>query len=139
MRFRSRNHEIDVQRRRSSDAKRPIQTFADTSKAPLAAAPADKRTLIFTAVEQQLAHDNKRPWSLSQKLNDAPYRYTRDTLWAALNRISATLDAGSPRLNFPTEDEYSGEGGFSSFVYTSLSGTVSNLINAIMGASRWPK
>lgn len=116
-----------------------MQTFAETSKTALVSGPADKRTLIFIAVEQQLAHDNKRPWSLSQKLNETPYRYTRDTLWAALNRISATLEAGSPRLDFPTEDKFIGKGEFSGFVYTCLSGTVSGLINAMMGASRWPK
>lgn len=124
MGFRNRNYELQALQRGG------LQLLASPS--------ADKRTLVFLAVQQQLEHDNKRPFSLSQKLNDAPYRYTRDTLWAALNAISANLDQGSPRLLFGTEDNYSGEGDFHDFVMSCLTGTVSAAISAITRSSRWP-
>jgi hypothetical protein len=139
MRFRSRNHEIAAKQRRLARSRLMTESFAEASSAGFAAEPADKRTLIFEAVAAQLEQDNKRPFALSQKLNDAPYRYTRDTLWAALNSISQSLDEGTPRLLFPTEDDYVGEGDFSGFVNGCVTGTVSALINAIMDASRWPK
>lgn len=136
MRFRNRNREIEAKRRRMQQ---PVEASFAQSTGKLLSDPVDKRMLIFDAVAHQLEQDNKRPWNLSQKLNESPYRYTRDTLWAALNSISAALDEGSPRLIFATEDEYIGEGDFFGFVTTCLSGTVSRLINAIVDVSRWPK
>jgi hypothetical protein len=88
----------------------------------------EKRELIYAAVRAQLASDNKRPWSLSQKLNDTPYRYTRDSLRAALNQISSRLAAAQPAVEF---------GVGAQFVNTQLGKTVSALINGIVAASRW--
>ena len=99
-----------------------------------------KRSLVYAAVRSQLEDDNKAPWSLGQKLNDTPYRYTRDTLWAALNSISGKLVAGNPKLIFGTEDKFQHPTiqTFAEFVNTQLTQTVSALIGAIMEASRWP-
>lgn len=117
--------------------------YAEGTEVGLAvAAAADattKRELIYAAVRRQLENDNKRPWSLSQKLNDAPYRYTRDTLWAALNDISDRLAAGAPVVEFRTEGNFSHPSisTFAGFVNSQLTKTVSALINGIMDASRW--
>jgi hypothetical protein len=144
--FRDRNHEIDVfLRAYRQDSARELSAAEDATKGEgatvalsLAAARPEKRMLVFEAVQKQLEHDNKRPFNLGQKLNDTPYRYTRDTLWAALNAISTTLEEATPQLLFPTEDDFIGEGEFSDFVNSCLTGTVSAMISAIVEASRWP-
>ena len=123
VRFKDGNHALDDATRRGA----------------VGTGPPDRRALVYVAVRQQLAEDHKVPWSLGQKLNDAPYRYTRDTLWAALNSISARLADGAPAVRFGVEDEFQHPTikTFAEFVNAQLTKDVSTLINEIMTASRW--
>lgn len=105
---------------------------------PLGPTP-DRRAVVYAAVRMQLEADNKRPWNLSQKLNEAPYRYNRDTLWAALNSISGRLVASQDPVHFGIEDDFEHPTikTYSAFVNAHLPKTLSTLINGIMDASRW--
>ncbi len=145
-RYRSRNHEIDA-RWRGLERATPwkgvsysicLSDAAFGQELRAFVAP-DRRSLVHFAVRQQLEDDNKRPWSLSQKLNDSPYRYTRDTLWAALNGISDRLGAGETPVTFGTEGEFRHPKvrTFAEFVNSQLTKNVSSLINSILEASRW--
>ena len=145
-RYRSRNHEIDARWKKAEKAAhRKGAEFAaflsDVEMGRELRAPFldDRRSLIYDAVRRRLDDDNKRPWSLGQKLNDVPYRYTRDTLWAALNSISARLAADQPSIDFGVEDDFTHPKikSYAEFVNTQLTKTVSSLINGIMDASRW--
>ncbi|MCP4025368.1 MAG: hypothetical protein GY736_03520, partial [Sphingomonas sp.] len=69
-RYKDRNHELHARWKRHE---------ADGRKALAAAPTDDRRFLVYEAVRLQCEHDHKAPWSIDQKLNDAPYRYTRDT------------------------------------------------------------
>ena len=99
---------------------------------------ASKRELIYAALRAQLESEHKRPWSLSQKLNDAPYRYTRDSFHACLNSLSNRLAAGQPRLTFGVEDDFKHPTvkSFAEFVNKQVRASVSDLINEIVKASR---
>ncbi len=145
-RYRSRNHEIDA-RWRLLERATPWKGIAYSTclvdvafgQELRAFVPLDRRSLVHLAVRRQLENDNKRPWSLAQKLNDSPYRYTRDTLWAALNGISARLGAEETPVAFGTEGEFKHPKvkTFAEFVNSQLTKNVSSLINGIMEASRW--
>ncbi|WP_426387663.1 hypothetical protein [Sphingobium sp. R-21] len=119
--------------------------YADGNRALYAGAssadgtPPFKRTQVYLAVQEQIAQDGRRPWRLGQKLNDAPYRYTRDVLWASLLQISKRLDKMQPPIEFPTEGAFVHPSfdSFSAFVNKMLSGSVSDLINGIMAAAKW--
>lgn len=97
-----------------------------------------KRQRVYDAVEAQLGSDNKRPWKLDQKLNDAPYRYSRDSLRASLNALSARLAAAVPPLDFGVEGHFrTGKyASYAKFVEKAVKGTVSELINEVKDASR---
>lgn len=99
----------------------------------------DRRELVFSAVQAQLAADGKAPFALGQKLNDAPYRYTRDELWASLNSLHDRLAATHPAIAFGTEDAFKHPtiATFSDFVNSQLTKSVSELITGVMDASRW--
>lgn len=150
-RFRNRNHALDVAYERSRH--RFLLTGLKLGGVPDAisfdhlllgrqdGSTPDKRALIYSAVRGQLEGDNKRPWRLGQKLNDSPYRYTRDTLWAALNEIGGRLEGSVPPIRFGTEGGFSHPTvpTFAKFVNRQLPGTVSELINGILEASRWAR
>jgi len=145
-RYRSRNHEIDAQWRALERATPWKGVAYSTCLVAVgfgqdlhALVPLDRRSLVHLAVRRQLENDNKRPWNLGQKLNDFPYRYTRDTLWAALNGISEGLGAEQTPVVFGTEGEFKHPKvkTFAEFVNSQLTKSVSSLINGIMEASRW--
>lgn len=99
----------------------------------------DRRELVFSAVKDQLAADGKAPFIPQQKLNDSPYRYTRDELWGSLNSLHDRLTATQPAIDFGVEDNFKHPtiATFSDFVNAQLTKTVSDLISGIMDASKW--